>query len=469
MKPIVRVSVITAMACFAVPGASAQSWDAWWQGFGATAGDQDLLAQYGSALSYAQDWNQLQSYFSPQQSDKVRQQLERAREQAERVGDQMEQFRGASFFNIDAYARGQTDLNNRQYEKALQDFDRVIESKSSRSDGAMYWKAYAQNKLGRRNDALATLAELQKSSPKSPWISDAKALEQEVKQAVGQGVSPESETDEDLKLLAINSLINTDPERALPLLEKLLGEPRNSPLLKQRALFVLAQGRNPKAWEVVGRYAKAASNPDLQLKAVEYLGTYGSNDSRQILGDVYSSSTDPGVKRAVLRAYANGHDKERLLAAAKSEQNADLHLEAIRYLANAGGQAELAQLYPAETSSDGKLAIIRAMANSGNAEKLIDLARNEKEANLRLEAIRQLGNVRREKSAEALVSLYGSETDKSVKLQVVRALSNQDSAKQMVDLARKETDPELKKEIVRRLANMRSKEAVDYLMELLNK
>ena len=39
----------------------------------------------------------------------------------------------------------------------------------------------------------------------------------------------------------------------------------------------------------------------------------------------------------------------------------------------------------------------------------------------------------------------------------------------LVELARKETNAELKKEIVGRLSLMKSKVALDYLMELLNK
>ena len=45
----------------------------------------------------------------------------------------------------------------------------------------------------------------------------------------------------------------------------------------------------------------------------------------------------------------------------------------------------------------------------------------------------------------------------------------QQNAKAMVDIARKESDMTLKKELVQRLAMMRSKEATDYMMEVLNK
>src|SRR6202040_2968882 len=132
------------------------------------------------------------------------------------------------------YRSGKAYLDRKDYDKAIDCFNRVIENKGSRADGAFYWRAYAQSRLGKRDEARASLAELQKSYPSSRWLDDAKALQAESGQ-----VSPESATDEELKLLAINSLMNSDPERAAPLLEKLL-KSTNSPRIKERALFVLA-------------------------------------------------------------------------------------------------------------------------------------------------------------------------------------------------------------------------------------
>ena len=74
-----------------------------------------------------------------------------------------------------------------------------------------------------------------------------------------------------MKLLALNSLANSDPERTVPMLEKLL-KSGNSARLKERALFVLAQSRSQKARDLMAQIARGNYNPDLQLKAVEYLG-----------------------------------------------------------------------------------------------------------------------------------------------------------------------------------------------------
>ena len=73
-------------------------------------------------------------------------------------------------------------------------------SSGPRAAGAVYWRAYAQNRLGQRAEALATLGELKSGYPSSGWAAEANALEVEIRQSSGQRVTPDS-TDEDLKLL----------------------------------------------------------------------------------------------------------------------------------------------------------------------------------------------------------------------------------------------------------------------------
>ena len=315
------------------------------------------------------------------------------------------------FGDSGSYESGKSALDNHNYDRAVEIFDRVINARnpSTHIEGAYYWKAYALNKQGKRDEALAALNELATKYPQSGWTNDANALKAEVQQAKGQPVSPENQADEDLKLYAINALINSDPERAVPLLDGLLSNPKMSPKLKERALFVLAQSRSDKAHEIVGRYAKGGSNPDLQLAAVQYLGTYRSKESRQLLSEIYASANDVNVKRSVLRSYERSRDVDHLASIAKSEQNVDL----------------------------------------------------------RREAIRELGNIRDDQSVAALVADYGTESDREIKMDILSSLRNQQAAKQIIDCARKETDLQLKQQAVRMLSEMHSKEATDFLMEIL--
>ena len=363
------------------------------------------------------------------------------------------------------YDQGREAIEDGRYERAVDRFNRLIEMKTSRGDAALYWKAYAQNKLGQRSEALTTLAELEKSFRDSKWIKDARALEIDIRQSSGQTVSPEAQSDEELKMYALNALMQSDSERALPAIEKILSGP-NSIKLKEKALFVLTQSRSARAREILTTIAKGGSNPDLQLRAIRYIGIMGAAESRQILDEVYRSANDPAVKRAILQSFMTSGDHARLLSLAKTEKEASLRGQAVHWLGVMHGDAELAELYQTETSIEVKKAILQAMF-VGNSDKLIDLARNEKDPDLRRSAIHNLGLMHRPGASEALTSIYTSEASPDVRKAVINALFLQQNAGALVTLARAEKNVEMKKEIVQKLSLMHSKEAMDYLAELL--
>jgi hypothetical protein len=364
------------------------------------------------------------------------------------------------------YEIGTRLLDQRHYEQAIQNFNGVIAGKSDRADGALYWKAYALNRLGRRDEALASIAELRRDYAASRWLNDAQALQVEIRQNAGQAVSPNTESNDDIKLLAINGLMAADPDRALPLLEGVL-KGNSSPRVKDRALFVLTQNRSARAQQLLSEYAKGSGNPDLQLHAVRYIGMSGTPEAQQQLMSIYAASTDVAVKREIIRALMVAQAREPLFNLAKSEKDESLRLEAIRQLGVLKAVDQLMQLYSTETSQPHKTEIIRALMIAGASDKLLDLAKNEKTASLRGEAIRNFA-FSANASSEALNTLYASNADEQVKREVINALFARGDAKSLIAIARKETDTNLKTSIVSRLAMLRNnKDATDYMMELL--
>jgi hypothetical protein len=367
------------------------------------------------------------------------------------------------------YGNGQTALDNRQWDQALDSFGQVISHNGPRADGALYWKAYALGKLGRRDEAAAAIAELRKSYATSRWLDDAKALELELKQASGQNVSPEAESDEELKLMAINGLMQSDPERAIPLLEGQL-KGSASPKVKRNSLFVLAQSSSPKAQALLEQIARGGANPDLQLKAIGYMDQRRKpNNNAQVLSEIYAAANDAAVKRAILQSYANMRDTDRLLQAAKTEKSPELREAAISLLSSLNGTNELWQLYQAETTTEGKVQLLRYMHSNASADKLLEVVRTEKDPKVRADAMRALASRTTGVPAETMVSLYGAEQDSQIKQSIVDGLYSQRNAKALVDIARGEKDTKLKLRIVERLSSMKNKEAQDYLEELLKK
>ena len=90
------------------------------------------------------------------------------------------------------------------------------------AEGALYWKAYAENKEGQQANALNTCGELRKAYPKSRWLEECGALEIEIRGKSGDPVAPQAESDENLKLLALNALMQQDQAQAVPILQKVL-------------------------------------------------------------------------------------------------------------------------------------------------------------------------------------------------------------------------------------------------------
>jgi hypothetical protein len=366
------------------------------------------------------------------------------------------------------YEQGQRALEDARWQRAVEQFTLVADAKGPRSDAALYWKAYALDKLGQKTDALATAAQLMKEYPTSKWMSDVKALEIQVRQSVGQPVRPEAEADEELKLLAIQALQHSDPNEAVPMLEKIL-QGTQSPRLKERALFVLAQSNSARGRQVLIDVARGGSNPDLQRRAIQYLGVNGTRENRDALAQIYESTTDVDAKRRILRAFGVSGDRTRVLAAATKETVPELRAEAVQQLGVMGAHDELWQLYQKESTVAVKKQIMQAMFVGGNVTRLTEIANTEADAELRRAAIRNLGHMGERRTSEALVTIYGREKDLETKRAVIQALANQNNAEQLVAIARKETDVQLRKEIVTRLSHMRSKVALDYLMEILNK
>ncbi|HKO05222.1 MAG TPA: HEAT repeat domain-containing protein, partial [Candidatus Acidoferrales bacterium] len=260
----------------------------------------------------------------------------------------------------DLYDSGTDAIDESRWQEAVDKFDQVIKLHGKRADAALYWKAWALNKLGRRPDSLASIAELQRTAPQSRWANDAKALEIEIRQGSGRPVSPEAQSDCELKLLAINGLQQMDPERAVPMLEKML-HGHDCPKLRGQALFVLAQSGSPQAREMIARAARNYSDPDLQRKAVQDLGLFGGDWGRETLGQIYASSKDTELKKHILQGFMVSGDRDRILAAAKEEKDAELRGEAIRQLGVMGAREEIWQLYQKETSLEVKKKVLRAM------------------------------------------------------------------------------------------------------------
>jgi hypothetical protein len=342
------------------------------------------------------------SGLSTESLDEIQGEKHQAESDRQAEAREMEQERAERMQEL--YDEGREALDEDQFREAERSFTELVKLNGPQTDAALYWMAYAQNRVGKKEASLGTIAELKKRYPQSRWKKDGEALEIEVRSSTGSKANPEAQNDEDLKLLALQGLMNSNPEKAMPLVEGILNG-AGSPRVKSKALFVLAQNGSPESEEILGKIARGQSNPDLQKKAITYLATFGGKQAGKILADIYRTSNDLEVKRAVIRSYIVSGDHEQLAALAKAEANAELRKEAIRNLGIVGGQADLQVLYAKEADHGVKKEILNAYFIGGDAKGLIAVARSEKDPQLRKDAVEKLSLMGTKEANEFLMEL----------------------------------------------------------------
>jgi len=177
----------------------------------------------------------------------------------------------------------------------------------------------------------------------------------------------------DLRIQALGTLIRTDADRVIPILEDIVlkvhdvGEAR-------RALFVLAQSGRPEARSMVVKFAREATEP-VRVAAVRELARFGGPTIDQDLLVVYEDAT-PMVKRQVVRTLGSSGGAHALVQIVKSEPDSDLRNSAILMLGRAGGRDELQSIYVTATP-DMKAPLITALFDVSADEALIRIARTD--------------------------------------------------------------------------------------------
>lgn len=371
--------------------------------------------------------------------------------------------------NSETYRAGKAALDEERWGEAAALFKRAATEEGVPADAALYWQGYALEKQGRASAALATLGQLRPERfPASRWLDDARALEIEIRGAKGETLSPEAQSEAELKLIALFGLMEQNPDRALTYIQQMLSgsEPH---AVKEKALFVLAQSDAPEARRLLVQMAKGETHGALRQQAIYFLGVEADNDPSimELLDQIYRDSEDLEVKRHVLHAYLVAERKESLLAVARGTDAPELRAAAVHGLGAMGAVDVLRELYAAEESREVKVQVLQSLFVADDVESLIRVARTETDPELKGHAIYNLGLVDGEESLAALGELYRNSADSMSRRKVIEAYFLQDAAGELVKIARKEKDLELRKAAVEALTRMDAPEVEEFLLEIL--
>jgi HEAT repeats len=260
-------------------------------------------------------------------------------------------------FDDDPYTVGTHAMDEHRWPDAVSAFDKVINEKGKRVDSALYWKAYSLKKLGKTPLAIATCDQLHSQFADSPWNKDCmivsvdvdpKAISDQVNRSMEQArsyikVAPyvymdrddrnvPRGSDEDLKLLALNSLLNRDPAAALPLLRGILSG-NQSENVKKHALFVLAQSKTPEAESILHDAALGKLDPQLQGEAIRSMAVFQGKRANDTLAEAYRTTTDPKIKKSIISAMFITKDAPRMVEMARNEKDLELKRTIVSQLA----------------------------------------------------------------------------------------------------------------------------------------
>ncbi|MCK4337452.1 MAG: HEAT repeat domain-containing protein, partial [Candidatus Aminicenantes bacterium] len=196
----------------------------------------------------------------------------------------------------EAYQKARQAIYSKDWNYAIARLKYIIEQfkDSDYLDDSLYWLGYSMNRfsrdmgsmekrIGEQQEALEKLNALLKKHAKSKWADDAKLLRLEIAEnLVKSGLEKyrayingilnikEEDPELELKLVALNSLLHMDKDKALPLLKKIVTENKN-PKLRKQAIFILCQSQNDEVIPLLVKLAKDDKDSDIREQAIFWL------------------------------------------------------------------------------------------------------------------------------------------------------------------------------------------------------
>lgn len=353
------------------------------------------------------------------------------------------------------FAEGRDLLDGGEWGKAVEKFHEFISAypKDKDADAAYFWLAYALNKEGDRDEAKTWLARLSKEFPKSKWTKDARALAAEMgdPDAIKQGID-NSNNDDEIKIIALQSLFDNNPERAMQYASEMLKSSATTPQMKEAVVSLVGSHGGKEALPVLLQIARTDPDPKLRRTAIHRLGEEGGESVVDDLRAIYQSDRDEGIKQQILHALSEMEGAKArgvLLEVARNQsENASLRAAAIHWLGerDESAFADLAQVYDADRNQQIRMQVLHAfseMDDARAAQKLAQVARSDADAQLRASAIHWLGERSDDATVDELMKIYDADQSGEVRMQILHSFSemkNPRARAKLVEAARGSSD-----------------------------
>jgi HEAT repeat protein len=397
------------------------------------------------------------------------------------------------------FEKAREALNRARYRDAAKYFERVHEkyAQSAYADDALYWHAFAlyKKERARRQDlesALEQLEKLYEGYRGTATYEDAQELEARIHARLaelGEESSAKKITDyagegddEDLRIIALDALLQMNPDHAVPILSKVLVDNRDksSVEMREKAIFILSQKQSPETLEIMLEVARNDPSLEVRENAVFWLSQVRGSEAVDALEEILLNSEDETIQEKAIFALSQ-HQSARAGAilreyARDSGKPVELRENAIFWLGQHHADENfdfLTGIYADLDEPALKEKVIFSIAQQGNQRSqawLLDRVRDtSEEMELRENALfwaGQQGLI----ACEDLQSLYDTFEDHELREKMIFVVSQRREracVDILIHIIRTEEDFKLRKNAIFWLSQTNDPRAISILEELI--
>ena len=289
--------------------------------------------------------------------------------------------------------------------------------------------------------------------------------------------------DDDIRIAALNAVLQMDADRAVPLLKTVLARrDAGSACLRRKAVFLVSQKRSDETSRILLDAVRNDPDKEVREQAVFWLSQVPGEETVAALDSILQDpKSDPDIQEKAIFALSQ-HRSPRAAAilctySGRRDRPAELREKSIFWLGQrrtAENQQCLRDLYKNLDTDDLKEKVIFSLSQMGGADNyrwLMDIALNTREnMELRKKALFWAGQAKAVDIAD-LVRLYDSMNDREMKEQLIFVYSQrreEAALDKLFQIGKNDPDRELRKKAIFWIGQSRSPRAAQYLQDLIN-
>jgi len=400
------------------------------------------------------------------------------------------------------YRLAREALNRGEYRRAAELFGDITQKfpNSAYAADARYWKAFALYRIGGSSDLRTALATLQDTGANYRLASlktDAPVLATRIRAALaaqGDGdarkalnqaaTQPGASCDrEDLavRVEALNSLGQTDPESTTPILARLLARRDDcSATLRRAAVYILGRRTDDEARNLVMGAARNDSDIRVRADALRFLAAMPGDQPVATIEEMARTPGNEQLQRAAIEALGRSDNPRARQSLRNIIERNDIP-ENLRMTALSSVDAEhtpdnayIRSIYPKLESTRLKAAAVRAAARIGgndNDQWLLSIVRNQNEpSEVRASALRYAG--RSTIPIADLTKMYDVADSRQLREQLIALYSRREEPQatdKLLEIARNGTDPDMRRYAISALSRKNDPRTKKLLLEIIDK